>query len=145
MHLSYIPYKPTYTLHPSFPVWHVLWCPDYRCKLVIVLNDDFHTGSSSSGEINAAAGASPAVVGNKGEVVLGNGQGDAVEIWDVRKGWIAKWAVGGSAVEGGIAGMFSLLPLNELQTLFLLTHTRSGLSICQEHFLSSTFNNPISQ
>jgi hypothetical protein len=32
------------------------------------------------------------------------GRGDAVEIWDVRRGWIAKWAVGGSAAEGGVAG-----------------------------------------
>ena len=36
------------------------------------------------------------------------GQGDAVEIWDMRKGWIAKWAVGGSAGEGGVAGECSL-------------------------------------
>ena len=37
---------------------------------------------------------------------MGKGRGDAVEIWDVRKGWIAKWAVGGSNVEGGVAGKF---------------------------------------
>jgi len=72
-------------------VWRVLWHPDYECELVIVSNDD-------DGEINAAAGASPAVVGNNGQVVLGNGPRDSrVEIWDVRKGWIDKWAVGGSA------------------------------------------------
>ncbi|KDR78745.1 hypothetical protein GALMADRAFT_244288 [Galerina marginata CBS 339.88] len=28
--------------------------------------------------------------------------GDAVEIWDVRRGWIAKWSVTGSAAEGGV-------------------------------------------
>jgi hypothetical protein len=55
--------------------------------------------------MNAAAGASP-VVGGKGEGGLGKGRGDAVEIWDVRKGWIAKGVVGGSAVEGGVAGKF---------------------------------------
>ena len=29
---------------------------------------------------------------------------DAVEIWDVRRGWIAKWSVTGSAAEGGVTG-----------------------------------------
>ena len=41
-------------------------------------------------------------------MVLGKGQGDAVEIWDVRRGWIAKWEVGGSAGEGGVASKCSL-------------------------------------
>ena len=40
--------------------------------------------------------------------MLGKGRGDAVEICDVRRGWIAKWAVGGSAGEGGVAGECSL-------------------------------------
>jgi WD repeat-containing protein 24 len=30
--------------------------------------------------------------------------GDAVEIWDVRRGWIAKWSVTGSAAEGSVTG-----------------------------------------
>jgi hypothetical protein len=54
--------------------------------------------------MNAAAGASP--VGGKGEGGFGKGRGDAVEIWDVKKGWIVKWVVGGSNVEGGVAGKF---------------------------------------
>ncbi|KAG5220604.1 WD40 repeat protein [Salix suchowensis] len=28
--------------------------------------------------------------------------GDPIEIWDVRRGWIAKWSVNGSASEGGV-------------------------------------------
>ena len=51
------------------------------------------------------------IVGRGGDSGLGSlggkGKGftgDAVEIWDVRRGWIAKWAVGGSAIEGGVAG-----------------------------------------
>jgi hypothetical protein len=36
----------------------------------------------------------------KGRTDIGN----AVEIWDVRRGYIAKWQVGGSAIEGGISG-----------------------------------------
>lgn len=33
-----------------------------------------------------------------------SGVGDSVEIWDVRRGWIAKWSVTGSAGEGGVTG-----------------------------------------
>jgi WD repeat-containing protein 24 len=35
--------------------------------------------------------------------------GDAVEIWDVRRGWAAKWAIGGLAAEG-VAGTKNNLP-----------------------------------
>lgn len=42
----------------------------------------------------------------------GTGGGDAVEIWDVRRGWIAKWAISGSSVEGGITGMRFFLRLH---------------------------------
>lgn len=31
--------------------------------------------------------------------------GDAIEIWDVRRGWIAKWSVSGSGAECGVSGM----------------------------------------
>ena len=33
-----------------------------------------------------------------------SGVGESVEIWDVRRGWIAKWSVTGSAGEGGVSG-----------------------------------------
>jgi hypothetical protein len=44
----------------------------------------------------------------------GSGIGDAVEIWDVRRGWIAKWTVRGSAIEGGVTGLSTLNLLNPL-------------------------------
>ena len=34
-----------------------------------------------------------------------NGVGDSVEIWDVRRQYIAKWMVNNSAVEGGVTGL----------------------------------------
>jgi WD repeat-containing protein 24 len=109
-------------------VRRVLWRPEYECELAIVSNEDFGSSSSSSGgEITAnaaaaaaGAGASPdftdmgSIIGRGGDSGLGSlgslggkgkgFSGDAVEIWDVRRGWIAKWAVGGSAIEGGVAG-----------------------------------------
>lgn len=30
--------------------------------------------------------------------------GDAIEIWDIRRGWIAKWSVSGSGTECGVSG-----------------------------------------
>ncbi|KAL1761750.1 hypothetical protein FB107DRAFT_200662 [Schizophyllum commune] len=30
---------------------------------------------------------------------------DTVDIWDVRRGWIAKWAIPGTALDGGVAGI----------------------------------------
>jgi hypothetical protein len=33
-----------------------------------------------------------------------NGTGDSVEIWDVRRQYIAKWLLNNSAVEGGVTG-----------------------------------------
>lgn len=37
---------------------------------------------------------------------------DAIEIWDVRRGWIGKWSVVGSGVEGGISGLLFLTGAN---------------------------------
>lgn len=34
--------------------------------------------------------------------------GDAIEIWDVRRGWLAKWSVTGSSMEGGVTGNFKI-------------------------------------
>lgn len=42
--------------------------------------------------------------GGEGKALFSS-SGDAVEIWDVRRGWIAKWRVTGSANEGGATGM----------------------------------------
>ncbi|KAG6849182.1 hypothetical protein H0H93_010639, partial [Arthromyces matolae] len=96
-----IPNKPTYTLHPSFPVRRVMWRPSYDCEVAIVSNAEFSTGSNADLESemlnnnnnnnNNSLERKPSVVG-----------GDAVEIWDVRRGWIPKWSVMGSAIEGGV-------------------------------------------
>ncbi|KAG7089936.1 hypothetical protein E1B28_011566 [Marasmius oreades] len=34
-----------------------------------------------------------------------SGAGDTAEIWDVRRGWIAKWQITGSAAEGGLSDL----------------------------------------
>lgn len=103
--LSHIPHKAAYILHPSFPVRRVLWRPGYECELAVVSNDEFLTGSGSDANSVASTTDTSAVgTGGGGQFGGNGGRGDAVEIWDVRRGWIAKWAIGNSAVEGGITG-----------------------------------------
>ncbi|RPD58851.1 hypothetical protein L226DRAFT_493796 [Lentinus tigrinus ALCF2SS1-7] len=117
-------HRPTYTLHTSFPVRRVLWRPGYECELAIVSNADFGTGmdfghgglpagsSAASGGLGTAM-PSPRIPTahfsdpsgtpqDRAKSVTPNDGSDPVEIWDVRRGYIAKWVVNGSAVEGGV-------------------------------------------
>jgi hypothetical protein len=60
-------------------------------------------------DTNATAGTGSTADGGgvgttAGAPLRNGGRGDAIEIWDVRRGWIPKWAVGGSAIEGGVTG-----------------------------------------
>lgn len=142
-----MPQKPTYTLHPAFPVRRVLWRPSYECELAIVSNAEFATsahadllqsalsaslamapvqgvlsrvGSGLGLDVLTQGGGGADAMQRSGRETPGgpaaaadaksvfssspSGSGDAVEIWDVRRGWIAKWSVSGSAVEGGVTG-----------------------------------------
>ncbi|KAF7338217.1 WD-REPEATS-REGION domain-containing protein [Mycena venus] len=151
---GHIPHKPTYTLHPSFPVRRVLWRPGYECEVAVVSNANAEFGSGNFSEMmEPAPGATyatalgvgaartgsistPNLLASSGAVSTskegrerGSGVGDAVEIWDARRGWIAKWTVRGSSIEGGVtdiafrdshaiwathsSGMFSQIDLRE--------------------------------
>ncbi|KAG1739394.1 uncharacterized protein EDB91DRAFT_1134938 [Suillus paluster] len=105
---AHIAHQPTYTLHPSFPVRRVLWRPEYPSELAIVSNEDFGGGTEllASPRLQSATPAfisasSSVTDATKDKDSKGNGA-DAVEIWDVRRGWIAKWTVEASASEGGV-------------------------------------------
>ncbi|KIY64047.1 hypothetical protein CYLTODRAFT_359035 [Cylindrobasidium torrendii FP15055 ss-10] len=105
---SHIQHKPTYTLHPSFPVRNVHWRPGYACELAVVSNSEFTTGSNP--DLGAIGGVhrSGSSLTMASDVALGKkpiAGGDAVELWDARRGWVAKWCVSGSASEGGVTGM----------------------------------------
>ncbi|OJA08915.1 hypothetical protein AZE42_07365 [Rhizopogon vesiculosus] len=108
----HIAHQPTYTIHPSFPVRRVLWRPEFPTEIAIVSNEDFGGGSGTEllasprlqsatpSFINASASLNELT---KDKDPKSNGAaGDAVEIWDVRRGWIAKWTVEASATEGGV-------------------------------------------
>jgi WD40 repeat protein len=95
---------PTYTIATQFPVRRVRWRPGYECELAVTSNAESGTGSMSditdSGTIVDVDIEKPEVASVKGRADIG----DAVEIWDVRRGHIAKWRVGGSSIEGGVTG-----------------------------------------
>ncbi|KAG6810839.1 hypothetical protein H0H92_010103, partial [Tricholoma furcatifolium] len=97
-----IPTKPTYTLHPSFPVRRVVWRPSYECELAIVSNAEFASGSNPDLSQNSGNTGDGDKQGIYSRSSIG---GDAVEIWDVRRGWIPKWYVTGSAIEGGVTDL----------------------------------------
>ncbi|KAG6879192.1 hypothetical protein C0992_004495 [Termitomyces sp. T32_za158] len=118
--ITHIPNKPTYTLHPSFPVRRVVWRPLHECELAVVSNAEFSSGSNHDLSQNSSTGAGGAgesekhSADNKSSV-----GGDVVEIWDVRRGWIPKWSVTGSTIEGGVTAppmRFGHRPLNSITT-----------------------------
>ena len=125
------PHSPIYNLHTSFPIRRIVWRPGYGCELAVVSNADFGLGSGSDISVAASKVSSPRIAEKpmQGEPqplsILAelqnhlspkapvesivsqprNGVGDSVEIWDVRRQYIAKWLLNNSAVEGGVTGL----------------------------------------
>ncbi|KAG5644463.1 hypothetical protein DXG03_008363 [Asterophora parasitica] len=104
-----MPSKPSYTLHPSFPVRRVAWRPSYECELGVVSNVEFSSGSNPDLSQNNSVAAGGTGVSTEGDRHGADSRnaigGDAVEIWDVRRGWIPKWSVTGSAGESGVTDL----------------------------------------
>lgn len=106
----HIPHKPTYTLRSAYPVRRIAWRPGYECEIAIVSNNDYstHTLDAPGSSLSSGIGldATKAVDPLKDKV---SSSGDAIEIWDVRRGWIAKWRVSGSASDGGATGGYAAI------------------------------------
>ncbi|KAI6035715.1 hypothetical protein EDC04DRAFT_3114826 [Pisolithus marmoratus] len=107
---SHISTKPAYTLHPAYPVRRVVWRPDYPCEIAVVSNAEFGSGSGSElmasprlpGASSAFLSAAISTTEHTDKASKTGICGDSVEIWDVRRGWIAKWTVDASVSEGGV-------------------------------------------
>ncbi|EKM54156.1 uncharacterized protein PHACADRAFT_257792 [Phanerochaete carnosa HHB-10118-sp] len=110
---THIPRKPVYTMHTSFPVRRVAWRPGCECELAVTSYlegsannqpnpalDLSDSGPTASPRIGSAV--PPVLAGTEDNKVLYSMMGDPVELWDVRRGYIAKWTVRGSAAEGGV-------------------------------------------
>lgn len=129
----HIPHKPTHTLHPSFAIRRLAWRPGYECELAVVSNAEYaipiaEIAPPSSGppglltRVGSGLGLDSLIRGSnmpqslyaaKEKLVTSSesktlatttSMGDAVEIWDVRRNWLAKWSVTGSSVDGGVTG-----------------------------------------
>lgn len=128
-----MPKTPAYTLHTSFPIRKVLWRTgaSYECELAVVSNVE-SSGTGPAESASPSVVPSPHIglsvlppelksftpvgmplddrIGTNGgsesppNAATKNTTGDPVEIWDVRRGYIAKWRVRGSAIEGGVTG-----------------------------------------
>lgn len=132
---AHMPKTPTYTLHTQFPIRKVLWRPGsaYECELAVVSNAE-SSGTGPAESASPSAVPSPHLGfsvlppelknltpmsgvslddrhgtngGSESPSNTKNTTGDPVEIWDVRRGFIAKWRVRGSAIEGGVTGRFA--------------------------------------
>ncbi|KAF8266596.1 hypothetical protein EI94DRAFT_1848453 [Lactarius quietus] len=93
---------PAYTLATQFPIRRVRWRPGYECEIAVASNAEI--GACPVSDMSDS-GVAEDVDSEKLEVAIPKRRADmryAVEIWDVRRGYIAKWLVGGSAIEGGV-------------------------------------------
>ncbi|VDC00205.1 unnamed protein product [Peniophora sp. CBMAI 1063] len=106
-HTAHMSNTPTYTLAASHPVRHARWRPGYECELALVSNVGLgclgQEGDRDSSETDGTITPDVDVGGSRQRRAVDGGFGsDAVEIWDVRKGWLAKWVVPESTIEGGV-------------------------------------------
>jgi WD40 repeat protein len=108
-----MPSKPTYTLHPSFPVRRVMWRPGYPCELAVASNTEFATadlGQSVNANVPDVTDAVGTEIGKGGVEDSAHADpgmcSDSVQIWDVRRSWIPKWCLSGS--EDGVTGTLFL-------------------------------------
>ncbi|KAH8825127.1 hypothetical protein DL96DRAFT_1670347 [Flagelloscypha sp. PMI_526] len=115
--VSHMPHKASYDIHPSFPVRRVQWRPGYPCELSVVSNAELTNAPTTAATIEASPDLEGTLAGSPisrrpsvkaqsaPEITPLETAGDLAEIWDVRRGFVAKWIVNGSSAEGGITDM----------------------------------------
>ena len=124
---KYFSHQPKYTLRTSFPVRRVSWRKGYNCEVAIVSNAESGGGISmevpQSPDPSAVSSLARAIMPSprigfasvdaiEGAALNSDEAGfitrtdgiDPIEIWDVRRSYIAKWVLIGSAIEGGVTG-----------------------------------------
>lgn len=108
--------KPSYVLRASYPIRRVIWRPGNETELAIAstIESGFHlssklSSSPSEGLVGHGDKIQLTASGLSGTAPVGKREptgalGDLIEIWDVRRPWIAKWSVADSDREGGVSG-----------------------------------------
>lgn len=145
---AHISRKPVYAMHTSFPVRRVAWRPNYECELVVSSYQDvaagvqtgqsFDSSASGLGLLSSSPKSSFGLLSSHEEIReedplahSSNPVGNPIEIWDVRRGYVAKWTVRGSAVEGGVTGTLNFLILCSI----FLTNVVSDVVFADSHTL----------
>ncbi len=123
---GHISRKAVYTMHTSFPIRRVAWRPGYECELAVSSYQEvaantqsgqsFDSTTSSLGLVSSSPRTSllshiMSAEENKENTTVSSNHdngGHPIEIWDVRRGYVAKWTVRGSSGEGGVTGTTSL-------------------------------------
>ena len=122
-----------YTLHTPYPVRRVCWRPGHETEVAVAYDRGFSFGAESAKSTVERPGLSGLRTPSNSPVIshmsLAHSRGasmtdnevscsaqnlidaklstlaDAIQIWDVRQAWIAKWSVKGSSVENGVTGI----------------------------------------
>ena len=116
-----------YTMHTSFPIRRVAWRPGYECELAVTSYQDVAATTQSNQPFDSTTGVlglvsssprtsflSQVMSGEERQEKNNNPSNDAngahpIQIWDVRRGYVAKWTVRGSAAEGGVTGKWTFV------------------------------------
>ncbi len=127
--VPHIPAKQTYTLHPRYPIRHVLWRPGYECEVAVISNPELAPPAAKT-DVSKLATTPPFLSRSASSITLDTlstvtdtdslhppvspmeNKGyasvpvvdDTIEIWDVRRAWVAKWSIRGSGAEGSLTG-----------------------------------------
>jgi WD repeat-containing protein 24 len=120
---AHVSRKALYSMYTSFPIRCVRWRSGYECELAVTSYQDATATTQPNQSMDFAASGlglvsnspktgllSHAVASEEEKedhnlpLLANTGGGNPIEIWDVRRGYVAKWTVRGSAAEGGVTG-----------------------------------------
>ena len=134
--------KPMYTLYTQFPVRKVRWRPEFPTELAIISYSEAGIAgpgssntpailsessmSSSPDKISHLTAAShafedvPVKMSDLGHSKTNNLKiyGDSIELWDVRRAWIAKWVAEKAHADGGVSGTAFFFRITCGQSIF---------------------------
>jgi WD40 repeat protein len=109
--------KPLHTLHAPYPIGKLGWRPGPQFATEVVVLP-YHSGGGGSQRMSNGAGTAEQSAPDSLEKF-------APRVWDIRKGWVAKWAL--DAADGPATGEQSLVrwissghPISALETIVIL-------------------------
>jgi hypothetical protein len=93
--------EPAYTLSPAYPVRRALWRSGAGRATELAMISAVELPAPASGGTLANSPPARSVLGASSAAPAQ----DVVELWDVRRGAVAKWVLSADAAHGGLSGM----------------------------------------